>query len=210
MSDGVVADAPLICEDTQMTFRSSTRMTFAAASWTSLFACGGETATIIGSTDAGSTQVSGESAPVADTLHHAGEVCTTCHADFTLSGTLFWERPGVEDLARREFGHTPVRHGCVRFLDATRSYRAVATDCNGNFVVKRTEWRPSFPVRVDVTSEDKSASAHVRRMQAPIAGAGSCADCHAGPVFMMNASGEGGAQVLDAPCDPEAPLPICE
>lgn len=101
-------------------------------------------------------------------LHRPGQPCLVCHDGaaaraFSLGGTVFWgpdsdvPAPATEVLVIDDAG--------VRFT--------AVTNCAGNFLVRREEYEPIYPLWVAL----RRGSASIE-MDSPVRGDGSCAGCH--------------------------------
>jgi hypothetical protein len=104
--------------------------------------------------------------------HRPGQQCTTCHGgegpaerEFVAAGTVYTVRGGT----------TPLRGAIVTVRDATGVSRSAETNDVGNFFIPRSEWSPSFPLRVVLEAEDVR-----REMVSNIGRNGGCAGCHRG------------------------------
>ena len=67
-------------------------------------------------------------------LHRPGQPCLVCH-DFAAAGTVY-----QEDLV------TPFEGATVTLVDAVGSEASATTNSAGNFVVRKSDWKPTFPV----------------------------------------------------------------
>lgn len=144
-------------------------------------------------------------------LHRAGQRCTACHQEggeasdspFTLAGTVFAQ-------PKRQIG---VGNAEIRLTDSDGTKFTAKTNCVGNFFVKASEWRPRFPILVDV------AKGPVRRqMRSPIGRAADCAECHTlnvpvadplsqmGHIYLYSGDEPGSPEgAADCPVDPRRP-----
>ena len=68
-------------------------------------------------------------------LHRPGQPCLVCHDDFAAAGTVY-----QDDLV------TPFEGATVTLTDAVGSQATGATNSAGNFVIRKSEWKPTFPV----------------------------------------------------------------
>lgn len=105
--------------------------------------------------------------------HRPGQPCVTCHhgsgpgePELSLAGTIYVDRD--RDL--------PLEGASVRFADALGQRRTATTNCAGNFYIEADNWRPSFPVWVEVR-----LGAEAIAMETPIQRDGACASCHSDP-----------------------------
>jgi hypothetical protein len=105
--------------------------------------------------------------------HRPGQPCVTCHhgsgpgsPELSLGGTIYQDR----DQA------LPLEGATVNFLDALGRQRSAITNCAGNFYIEAEDWRPRFPVWVEVQLGTESIA-----METPIQRDGACASCHADP-----------------------------
>lgn len=99
-------------------------------------------------------------------LHRPGQPCGACHADFSVSGTIYVTAEGT----------TPAAGARVTLLSANgATYGATANEA-GNFYVKSTEFVPEYPIGAYVSWQTSTV-----RMSARVGRQGSCAGCHADP-----------------------------
>jgi hypothetical protein len=64
----------------------------------------------------------------------------------------------------------------VEFVDAREQRRTATSNCAGNFYIEADDWRPRFPVWVEVRFGAESIA-----MATPIQRDGACATCHSDP-----------------------------
>lgn len=101
--------------------------------------------------------------------HRPGQPCLLCHSDrggvgpyFSVAGTVY----GLD-------GVTGIAGAQVILVDATGSEYTATTNAVGNFMVYEGDWRPAFPLSVDVSDGD-----NIVGMRSPINVEGSCSACH--------------------------------
>lgn len=107
--------------------------------------------------------------------HRAGQPCTTCHGalgpaktTFTIAGTVFYgpkKAIGVDNVQ-------------IIMVDSLNSSFTAYTNCVGNFFVAPEQWKPSFPVLVQISKDGTT-----RGMQSHIGREPSCANCHKDPPY---------------------------
>lgn len=70
-------------------------------------------------------------------LHRPGQPCLVCHDDFSAAGTVY-----QEDLV------TPFEGATVTLIDSqgTSPPNAPTTNSAGNFFIKKSDWKPVFPI----------------------------------------------------------------
>ncbi len=68
-------------------------------------------------------------------LHRPGQPCLVCHDDFAAAGTVY-----QDDLV------TPFEGATVTLTDAVGSQASATTNAAGNFVIRKSEWKPTFPI----------------------------------------------------------------
>jgi hypothetical protein len=124
-------------------------------------------------------------------LHRPGQPCLVCHDDFSLAGTVYYE-----DRT------TPFDGAQVSFVDAAGNTFQTSTNSAGNFIVRKSDFVPVFPIGaytdsngnavigVTVTGSDPNNAA---QMITHIGRDGACASCHSqagasssspGPVYV--------------------------
>lgn len=118
-------------------------------------------------------------------FHRAGQPCALCHSayggdhpDISVGGTIF-----ATPLQVAGELPTAVEGALVTLIDAEGLVKTLKTNCAGNFYVKREEWDPSFPLRVELSypAPDGSGMKPATPMSSRISRDGSCAGCHVGP-----------------------------
>ena len=133
-----------------------------------------------------------ESGPTGP-LHRPGQPCLVCHGgqgpakqEFSVAGTVY-ENQG---------GGNPAEGAVVTIEDVTGRALSPTTNAAGNFYITKSDWVPSYPTMMSVTSSDGTVSdtmlTHVNRD-------GSCASCHTlkagptspGPVYLNVATVQG-------------------
>lgn len=109
--------------------------------------------------------------------HRPGQPCLLCHdgklgspAEFSVAGTVFVD-PNDTSPSNGASGAE------VRMTDSTGVTYTAATNRVGNFYVTSGEWRPSYPMRVEIAFQGMTT-----RMTSHIGRDGSCAGCHKSPV----------------------------
>ena len=82
--------------------------------------------------------------------HRAGQPCSTCHSgdgpaddELALGGTLYAVRGSS----------APLGGGSVTVTDARGESRTMVSNEAGNFFLRKSEWRPTFPLRVVVAAD---------------------------------------------------------
>lgn len=124
-------------------------------------------------------------------LHRGGQPCLVCHDDFSIAGTIYYE-----DLT------TPYEGATVSFVDANGNTFQATTNSAGNFIVRKNDWVPVFPIGaytdnsgnqvigVTVVGTDPN---NVAQMITHMGRDGACASCHTkdgpsasspGPVYL--------------------------
>jgi hypothetical protein len=68
-------------------------------------------------------------------LHRPGQPCFVCHDNFAAAGTIY-----QEDLV------TPFEGATVTLTDAAGSQATATTNSAGNFIIRKSEWKPTFPI----------------------------------------------------------------
>ena len=129
-------------------------------------------------------------------LHRPGQPCLVCHDDFSVAGTVY-----QEDLV------TPFEGATVTLIDSqgTSPPDAPTTNAAGNFFVKKSDWKPVFPIGtynddagnavfgVTVVGTDPNNAA---QMITQIGREGGCNACHQpaatasspGPIYITTGS----------------------
>jgi len=103
-------------------------------------------------------------------LHRAGQPCLTCHAsdgpsdlELSVAGTLYEVRGQAGPLAG----------GSVIVTDAKGEARTLTSNAAGNFYIAKSEWAPTFPLRVAI-----DANGIRREMATTVGRDGGCGTCH--------------------------------
>ena len=99
-------------------------------------------------------------------LHRAGQPCLACHDEMSIAGTVYAVRGSGAPLANAQ----------VHFTDNAGSTATALSNAAGNFYLLDSQWRPTFPVRVEVDYGTVKAT-----MNSIIGRDGSCATCHLAP-----------------------------
>jgi hypothetical protein len=68
-------------------------------------------------------------------MHRPGQPCFVCHDDFAAAGTVY-----QEDLV------TPFEGATVTLTDAVGSQTTATTNSAGNFIIRKSDWKPTFPI----------------------------------------------------------------
>jgi hypothetical protein len=125
-------------------------------------------------------------------LHRPGQPCITCHggsgpasAQLSVGGTVYATQ-GASD---------PAVGAQVQITDINGTIFTARTNETGNFYVTPAEWRPRYPLKIQV-----SLGSALQTMNSIDNRDGSCADCHqpapgpmsAGPVYVNRAPTKGG------------------
>jgi cytochrome c553 len=102
--------------------------------------------------------------------HRPGQPCLTCHGkagpgepELSLGGTVFAD----------ERGDAPKPGVRVRVTDHAGAQRVFTANSTGNFYVKKKEWDPIFPLKVQLELGEEVVPMNTR-----IGGSGSCGSCH--------------------------------
>jgi hypothetical protein len=102
--------------------------------------------------------------------HRAGQPCLTCHggdgpadSEFAIAGTLYEVRGQSK----------PLVSGSVIVTDAKNESRTLRSNDAGNFFIAKSEWQPTFPVRVAIEANEIR-----REMTTTIGRDGGCGTCH--------------------------------
>ncbi len=114
-------------------------------------------------------------------LHRPGQPCLVCHDNFALAGTIYYE-----DLT------TPFNGATISFVDSQGNQFQATTNEAGNFIVRKSEWTPVFPIGAYTDSSGNAVIGvtvigtdpnNVAQMVTHIGRDGACASCHssAGP-----------------------------
>jgi hypothetical protein len=127
-------------------------------------------------------------------LHRPGQPCLTCHGgsgpaklQFSVGGTVYLNQGGG----------APAPGASVQIEDILGNLWTVQANAAGNFFVALSDFAPTYPTQMQVTSADGTV---IDQMLTHVGRDGSCADCHtptegptsAGPVFVNAAGGDGG------------------
>jgi hypothetical protein len=106
-------------------------------------------------------------------LHRPGQPCLLCHdgelgdpPEFSIAGTVF-EKPT---------GTKPVNRATVELHGADGSTFKLTTNSAGNFYASPNEYKPVFPLEVQV-----NYSGEVTTMHTQVGRDGACAGCHSDP-----------------------------
>jgi hypothetical protein len=111
-------------------------------------------------------------------LHRAGQPCLVCHSGgnanpaMSVGGTVYAIRSSAAPLAGAS----------VELIDVTGSIAKATTNAAGNFYVEQAAWQPVFPLQVNVSFGELTAT-----MNSIIGRDGSCAACHADPPSRISA-----------------------
>jgi hypothetical protein len=111
--------------------------------------------------------------------HRPGQPCLLCHDNFSMAGTVYYE-----DLT------TPFPGATVALIDAVGSQFQATTNGAGNFIIRKSDWMPVFPIGTytddagnavfGVTIIDPNNSSNNAQMVTQIGRDGSCGSCHVG------------------------------
>jgi hypothetical protein len=129
--------------------------------------------------------------------HRPGQPCLLCHDDsgeaspFTLAGTVYVD-PNTDK---------PVSGVSVIVLDALGAVYTATTNCAGNFYVTPNQFRPRYPIWIDM----RAGAVH-RSMESPSYREGSCAACHWEP---RGPSSAGRVYLIDDPTVETPPPSNC-
>ncbi len=103
-------------------------------------------------------------------FHRPGQPCLTCHsgsgpgdAIFSIAGTAYQVRGGT----------LPLDSAMITITDAKGDSRGVLSNGAGNFFIRQSDWNPTYPVHVQLDSEDIT-----RKMTTTIGRNGGCGTCH--------------------------------
>jgi hypothetical protein len=115
--------------------------------------------------------------------HRPGQPCVWCHdshegaePEMSIAGTLFVAPPDVAPFL--------VEGYVVRLLDSEGARIEVKSNKCGNFFVKKDQYDPAYPVRVEVLVPDETDPTKLlsnQLMTSRIAREGSCGGCHKHP-----------------------------
>ena len=103
-------------------------------------------------------------------FHRPGQPCLTCHSGdgpgdsvFAIAGTVYQVRGGT----------LPLDSATITITDAKGDSRGILSNGAGNFFVRESDWKPTFPVRAMIESNGIQ-----RKMTTTIGRNGACATCH--------------------------------
>jgi len=113
-------------------------------------------------------------------FHRYGQPCLYCHGgygpspQFSFGGTVF-AQPDDE---------VPVSGAKVTVTDSTGQKKTMTSNCAGNFYVAEADYKPIYPVRIEVVCEtpagfDGVSFTYRNLMGTRVNREGSCAACHA-------------------------------
>ena len=111
-------------------------------------------------------------------FHRPGQPCLVCHDDFALAGTIY-----NEDLV------TPFEGATVTLTDSAGSQFQATTNSSGNFIIRKSDWQPTYPIGTYVGSDGTAVYGvtvvgsdpnNPAQMVTHIGREGSCAWCHFG------------------------------
>ena len=111
-------------------------------------------------------------------LHRPGQPCLLCHDNFSVAGTVY-----NEDLM------TPYPNATVTLTDANGSSFMATTNMAGNFIVRKSDWVPVFPIGTYINDAGISVFGvsivgtnpnNPAQMITHIGRDGSCGSCHVG------------------------------
>jgi hypothetical protein len=110
----------------------------------------------------------GETSVPRGPTHRPGQPCTWCHdgsyeVEFAIAGTVFATPDGSK----------PVDGATVALTDATGATMTARSNCAGNFYIFASDWKPTFPVRTQI-----SFGAQTQTMETLIQREASCSACH--------------------------------
>ena len=112
--------------------------------------------------------------------HRPGQPCLVCHSDFAIAGTIY-----QDDLT------TPVEGATVSLVDASGSQFQATTNSAGNFIIRKSDWQPVYPIGSYVDSSGNgvigvtvvgSDPTNPPQMITHIGRGGSCASLRPSPV----------------------------
>jgi hypothetical protein len=129
-------------------------------------------------------------------LHRPGQPCLLCHDSFAVAGTVY-----NEDLT------TPFSGATVTLIDAAGTQQQATTNSAGNFIIRKSDWQPVFPIGTYVPADGGAAVFGVSivgsnpnntaQMVTHIGRDGSCGSCHVGT--SKSASSPGHVYVTGGP-----------
>lgn len=109
-------------------------------------------------------------------LHRPGQPCLVCHDDFSAAGTVY-----QDDLV------TPFENATVTLVDSVGSSTTATTNSAGNFLVRKSDWKPTFPIGTYTDSQGNavfgvtvvgSDPSNPAQMITQIGRDGGCNSCH--------------------------------
>jgi hypothetical protein len=116
--------------------------------------------------------------------HRPGQPCVLCHSTYeaaepeiSVGGTIFATPAKTADQLP-----VAVEGATITLIDAEGEVRTATTNCAGNFFLRKDEWNPSFPLRVEVSYPAPGGGTKpAPPMSSRVSRDGSCAGCHFGP-----------------------------
>jgi hypothetical protein len=105
-------------------------------------------------------------------LHRPGQPCLVCHGGGGPASHTFSVAGTVYALAGRS---DPAVGAQVQIEDITGVAFVAPTNPAGNFYITADQWKPTFPLKVQVT-----LGASIEPMNTSVGRDGSCATCHSG------------------------------
>ena len=124
-------------------------------------------------------------------LHRPGQPCGVCHgtlgpanSEFVFAGTIYQD----------PMSGKPLPDARIQLVDSKGTSFDAGANCAGNFFVRNTDYRPAFPVWVNVFYGLAGGMPYPATMTSGIYREASCASCHtdnagtesAGPVFLAS------------------------
>ena len=106
-------------------------------------------------------------------FHRPGQPCLTCHSGNGPGGAVF-SSAGAAYQVRG--GPLPLDSATITITDAKGDSRGVLSNGAGNFFIRESDWKPTFPVRVQLDSDGIT-----RKMTTTIGRDGGCGVCHRNP-----------------------------
>lgn len=109
-------------------------------------------------------------------LHRPGQPCLVCHDGFSLAGTVY-----NEDLV------TPFEGATITLTDSTGSQTTATTNAAGNFIVRKSDWTPVYPIGTYTASDGTNVVGvsivgtdpnNTAQMITQLGREGSCNACH--------------------------------
>lgn len=109
--------------------------------------------------------------------HRPGQTCTVCHGgkgpgspEFSVGGTVYLTRGTTIPAPNIE----------VKLTDARNNSPVgkVITNDVGNFYVNRSDWDPTYPIKVKLIGPSDDGGVDEHEMITNIGGDGGCAKCH--------------------------------